>query len=509
MLFAKYDPVSPPPLPAAVRGALAGAVAAVAICRLWRLPEAGLPDYDSVRNWQVVGELAAGDFAHLFHHGSPGFLLFFAAVARVLGPGYFGLQLVNAGLALGGLAWFGAWVTAEARLRPGPAAAVVLLGGTGLLLTFSGRDFTMNSLGLLLGTGLLQSYFRRLHAPPAAAGGALLRAVGWLAAGLCCNYKFLFAVPILALLEWHRADGLLRRPGLALRALAVLALPYLLLGAAGVAVGLPWYRWLGFYFRTVWPAASNPAGRHATLHFDWEFYFRYLTDFELPLLLPALVAVAVAAIRAGYWRRGQPLPLAAFLAAWAGCLLLGMSLLLKAPRGLLLAYLPLAALLVLAAAAWLPHRAAGALLLASLGLNLYRLHTQLYAYLPSGYPAVAAWLRAHPAGDVAATGSLGLAPYLPEGQPLTVVLSAQKPFSITQNGIRYLLLDDYARVANLPGFDSLRRQLPLAAWPARPLLAPLLYLEHAEYTGLGYAQTLRRAAAAATDTAQLRLYYWR
>ena len=66
------------------------------------------------------------------------------------------------------------------------------------------------------------------------------------------------------------------------------------------------------------------------------------------------------------------------------------------------------------------------------------------------------------------------------------------------------------RVTNRPrSFTVSARQLPLAAWPARPLLAPLLYLEHAEYTGLGYAQTLRRAAAAATDTAQLRLYHWR
>ncbi len=500
MLFAKNDP--PPPLSAATRAALALAVLAVAVCRFWKLPEAGLPDYDSVRNWQVVQELAQGNFVDLFHHGSPGFLLFYAAVGQVSTQWFF-LQVLNAGLALAGLAWFGAWVAAQAQLRPGPAAAVVLLGGTGLLLTFSGRDFTMHSGALVLGTGLLSGYFRRLQA---SSPTALLQAAAWLTAGLCFNYKFLFALPILAVLEWHRADGLLRRPALAGRVAGILALPYVVLGAVGVAVGLPWHRWPAFYLRTVWPAAGNPAGRHGTLHFDFIFYFRYLTDFELPLLLPALAMVALAALRLGYWRRRQALPLAVFLAVWAAGLLLGLSLLIKAPRGLLLAYLPLAALLVLAAQQWLPRPAVGPFLLACLGLNLYRLQTQLFAYLPSGYPAVAAWLRAHPTGGVATTGSLGLAPYLPLARPLTVIVSGQKVPLLAPNGTRYLLLDDYARVTNLPGFGASRQRPPLAAWPSRPLLAPLLYLEHAEYTGLGYAETLRRAAEAATDSVQLRLY---
>src|ERR671921_360125 len=57
------------------------ALGAVGVFRLWRLPEAGPPDYDSVRNWQVIGELAQGNVTHLFHHGSPGFLLLYVPVA--------------------------------------------------------------------------------------------------------------------------------------------------------------------------------------------------------------------------------------------------------------------------------------------------------------------------------------------------------------------------------------------------------------------------------------------
>jgi hypothetical protein len=76
------------------------------------------------------------------------------------------------------------------------------------------------------------------------------------------------------------------------RVLAIVAAPYVVLGLAGVAAGLPWYRWLGFYVRTVVPAAANVAGRQSTLHLDLLYYPRYLLAFESPLLLLGVGAAA-------------------------------------------------------------------------------------------------------------------------------------------------------------------------------------------------------------------------
>ena len=479
------------------------ALLAVAALRLWRLPEAGPPDFDSVRNWQVVQELAQGNFAHLFHHGSPGFLLLYAPVA-VFTQRLLVFQGLNAGLGVAGLGWFADWVARQARLTGPEAAGLVLLGGTGLLLTFSGRDFTMSSASLVVAAGLLRSHYARLQQP---VPRRLVRVAAWLALGLCINYKFLFAVPILAVLEWWRADGLWRQA--ALRALLLLAAPYVLFGSLGVAVGLPWYRWLGFYWRTVVPAAANVAGRQSTLHLDLAYYLRYLATFESPVLLLGLVASLV--LVAGQWRRGglrrgQPLALLPYLLVWAGCLLGGMSLLIKAPRGLLLAYLPLAALAVLSGRQWLPRPALLAGLLAAAGLNVYRLQAQLYAPLPSRYPAVAAWLRQHGAARVASTVGNGLAPYLGPGQSLTVITDERELAGLRRQGVQYVLLDGYWRVAGVARFDSLRRQRPVAAWPAPQLHQPLLFLEHSEFTGLGFAETLAASRAAAADTLPLRLY---
>ena len=484
---------------------LAGALLLVAGLRLWRLPEAGPVDYDSVRNWQVVQELARGDFAHLFHHGSPGFLLLYAPVAW-LAQQFLVFQGLNALLGVAGLGAFGAWVARQARLRGPEAAGLVLLAGTSLLLTFSGHDFTMSSGSLVIFAGLLRAHYQRLHQPSA---GALLRTAVWLAAGLAFNYKFLFAVPILAVLEAWRADGLWRTPGLWWRGLLVLAAPYLVLGAVGVAAGLPWYRWLGFYVRTVVPAAANGAGRRGTLHLDLLYYPRYLLGYESPLLLVGLAAAAGLVGRSWYQRglrRSQPLPLLAYLLVWAGCLLGGLSLLLKAPRGLLFVYLSLAALAVLSGRRLMPKWALTLALALAVGLNVFRLQRELYRPLPSRYPAVAAWLRARGATRVASTVGLGLAPYLARNQTLTVINDERPVAALRRAGYDYLLLDGYWRVAGVARFDSLRRQRPVAAWPAPELHSALLFLEHSEFTGLGFTETLAARRAAAADTLPLRLY---
>ena len=482
---------------------LLSALLVVAVLRLWRLPEAGAPDFDSVRDWQLVQELAQGNFAHLFHHGSPGFLLLFAPVA-VFTQRFLVFQLINALLGVAGLGWFAGWVARQARLTGPEAAGLVLLGGTGLLLTFSGRDFTMSSASLVVAAGLLRSHYARLHR---AAPHRLVQVAAWLALGLCINYKFLFAVPILAVLEWWQADGLWRRA--TGRALLVLAAPYALLGLLGMAVGLPWYRWLGFYWRTVVPAAPNVAGREATLHLDLGYYPRYLATFESPLLLLGILAALVLVARQwrrGELRRGQPLALLPYLLVWAGCLLAGMSLLIKAPRGLLLAYLPLAALAVLSGRRLLPRWVLGAVLLAAIGLNMHRIQAQLYAPLPGQYPAVAAWLRQHGATRVASTIGNGLALYLGPSQSLTVITDERELDGLRRQGVQYVLLDGYWRVAGVARFDSLRQQRPVAAWPAPQLQQPLLFLEHSEFTGLGFDETLAASRAAAADSLPLRLY---
>lgn len=481
--------------------ALLLALGFILLLRLWRLPEAGLFNYDAVTDWQTVLGLAQGNGKLLFHHASPGFGLLFAPIAWVTHD-YRVFQALNAVLGVASLGIFGRFVSWAGQLGPAATAAVVLLAGTSLLLTGSGRDFTENTVSLGAVSGLMAAYYKRLHTHQPA---DLLRTAAWLAFGLCFSFKLLFTVPVLLVLEWWAADGLLWQRGTWWRALAIIALPYVVLGLAGVLVGLPWFRWPAIYYRSIFPKEANLAGNQDKIHLEPLFYLRYLAGFE-PTLLAGLVVGLVVWARPAYWRRGRPLALAPYLLVWAVCLLLGLSLLAKAPRALLFTFGPLATLLVLGARRLLPAWANNSGLLVALGFNLFILQREIYSRLPTYYPEVVAWLRAHHARRIATTAGIGIIPFADPDQTITLLNSEHQLAALRRQGYQYVLLDSYWRPANIVQFDSLRRQRPVAAWPEPQLTSPSLFLEHAEYTGLSYDQSLAHQRLAAQDSAQLRLY---
>lgn len=476
------------------------ALLVVAAVRLHGLRQVALPDYDSVRNWQIVQEVARGNLRHLFHHGSPGFSFLYAPVAWLTAD-FRVFQLLNALLAVAALGWLLRFISQETRLAGWQTALLTLFAGTSVFLTFSGRDFTMSSGSLLCFAGLLQAYYYRLRQPSRA---SLLRATGWLVAGLCFNYKFLLTLPILAVLELWHADGLLRQGGNWWRVALLLLAPYVVLGAVGVAAGLPWYLWPAGYYKVAFPDAANAAGRTNTLRFDGLYYLRYLWQFESPLLGIGM-ALLLLKLRPLVPRWRALLSLESYLLVWALCLLGGMSLLLKAPRGLLWAYPLLYVLAFLGLRRGLPAAWLVGAVVAAVGLNSYRLQREIFAYAPTRYPQVAAWLQAHGGGKVASTVSLGLAPFRPATDTVLSITDEHQLAALRRRGYRYVLLDGYWQVTGVARFDSLRRQPPLAAWPEPLLTSPLLFLEHSEYTGLGYLETIARQRAARPDSVQLRL----
>ncbi|MGI4734510.1 MAG: hypothetical protein ACRYG7_04955 [Janthinobacterium lividum] len=481
--------------------ALLLALGFILLTRLWRLPAAGLLNYDAVTDWQTVLGLAHGNGQLLFHHASPGFGLLFAPLAWLTSD-YRVFQVANAVVGVASLGIFGHFVSQAGKLGPAATAAVVLLAGTSLLLTSSGRDFTENTCSLGAASGLLAAYYRRLHTHQPA---DLLRAAAWLTLGLCFSFKLLFMVPVLLVLEWWAADGLLGQRGTWWRVLAIVAAPYVVLGAVGVLVGLPWFRWPAIYYRSIFPEETNLAGNQAKIHLEPFFYLRYLLDFE-PALLIGLVVGLVGWARPAWWQRGKALALAPYLLVWAVCLLLGLSVLAKAPRALLFACGPLAALLVMGLRRLLPAWAANVGLLGSLGLNLFSLQREVFSRQTTHYPEVVAWLRTHQARHIATTAGIGIMPFLDKNQVATLINSEHQLAALRRQGYQYVLLDSYWRPTNIAQFDSLRRQRPVAAWPEPQLTAPLLFLEHAEYTGLSYDQSLAHQRLAAQDTVQLRLY---
>ncbi|WP_045687832.1 hypothetical protein [Hymenobacter sp. AT01-02] len=475
-------------------------LAVVAAVRLYGLQYVALPDYDSVRNWQIVQEIAHGNLRHLFHHGSPGFSFLYAPVAWIT-TNFQVFQHLNALLGVAALGVLMRFVAQEARLVGWQLVLLTVFTGTSVFLTFSGRDFTMSSGSLLCFAGLVQAHYRRLQHP---SRQALLRTTGWLVAGLCLNYKFILTIPILAVLELWHGDGLLWNPGTLGRIALLLLAPYIVLGIVGVLAGLPWYLWPAVYYKVAFPDVANAAGRATTFRLDGLYYPRYLRDFESPALWPGLL-LGLLGLRRWLPKWRTLLPIQGYLAVWATCLVLGMSLLLKAPRGLLWAY-PLFYTLAFLGLRRLPTWAFGSVVAVAIAWNTYRLQQEIFDYAPTRYPQVAAWLQAHGGARVASTVSLGLAPFLPATDTVLAITDEKQLATLRRRGFRYVLLDGYWRVTGIARFDSLQQQRPVAAWPEPLLTAPLLFLEHSEYTGLGYLETIKRQQIARQDSLQLRLF---
>ena len=476
------------------------ALLVVAAVRLYGLAGAALPDYDSVRNWQIVQEVAAGNLTHLFHQGAPLFYLIFAPFVW-LGGNFQVLQHINSFLAVAAVGSLATFVGREARLSAWETAGLALFIGTSVFLTFSGRDFTMNSGNLLVFAGLLRAHYRRLQAP---SRSALLRAVVWLMLGISFNYRFLFTVPILAALELLHADGLLLQRGNAWRVLATLIGPFLVLGLVGWAAGLPLERhWPAVYYGLIMRGQPNLAGHTGIFRFDLLYYFYFLRDFESPLVLLTLLVAPVLWRRELFQQLRQP-NLVRYLAVWGYCFLAGMSLLIKAPRGLLLAYGVFYALAFLTMRRLLPGKVLVTVLLLAIGFNLYRIQREVYAYAPTNYPQVAAWLRAHQVNKLLTTAGQGVIPFVAP-MPVEVVTDERQLPSLRRQGYHYVLLDAYWHVAGIQRFNGLRQDPAVAAWPEPQLTAPLLFLEHSEYTGLTYHETLAQQQAAARDSFQLRV----
>ncbi|HSI91180.1 MAG TPA: hypothetical protein VK927_08685, partial [Adhaeribacter sp.] len=95
--------------------------------------------------------------------------------------------------------------------------------------------------------------------------------------------------------------------------------------------------------------------------------------------------------------------------------------------------------------------------------------------------------------------------YLPPAITYQPVMAPEMLPQLKQQGFTHLLLDDYRKVTNVPGFKALEQERPVFQSPEPHLAAPLLFLEHSEYTGLGFSETMALHQQSLADTVQLKL----
>jgi hypothetical protein len=136
---------------------------------------------------------------------------------------------------------------------------------------------------------------------------------------------------------------------------------------------------------------------------------------------------------------------------------------------------------------------------------LYKINREIYTYAQTNYPEIASYLKQHRIKKIAATVSLNLKPFLPPDVEYSIIMDEKELAGLKQRGFRYVLVDDYYKINNVLKFNALEKQKPVIDVPEKTLESPLLFLEHSEFTGLSFNQTMEIRRQTQAKTIGLRL----
>jgi len=470
--------------------------------RLHLLQQTGLPDYDSVRNWQIVQEIGNGNFQNLFHHASPGFFLFFAAFTPLFQEVQ-GFIYLNMLFSMGAVLLLIQFMHRHLAVPVPERFLIGLLYGLSVFAVSTGRNLATESMSIFLFMLMLERYYQRLLHQNAK---AFLQLAILLAISLTINYKFLLLLPVAILLEILVQDGVLTRKVL-LQAILIVAVPFLLFTLVAIAVHLPFYIYTAAVFNIKNPVTPNPAQRVGYFNFELLFYLKYIWHFELPLIVPAIFLFPLIFRREIFRYPFSQFNIYRYLFLVSYSFLLGMHLLLKAPRGLTFIYGLLYLIFYLVFKRIIPHRPILiTVLLLGLAYQFWKLEQAIYTYSGTSYNRVAHYLKQKQITKIATTASMGLVPYAAKYRiEVKVALTAPELFALKKAGFQYVLLDDHYKAANIQSFKLLETLPAEKSWPEPSLLSPLVYLDHAEFNNLTYDQLIRNQKKALQTLTQLRL----
>ncbi len=452
--------------------------------KAYRIPEQGLIDYDSVKNLQVAREMGKGNFQNLYRHASPGFNLLLAGVVNIFGN-YRWAEYLNCGVMLLATLIFSRFVSRELKFKTSEALFLFALIGSSLTLTFLGRSLTFDGLAFFLYCLFLKYYYQALLSQEKRKFYLAAFFYGLL---FTVDYKVLLLLPIIILLQIYQEGRSLRiKQWLACALIIFLVFSFFAL--AGVLVSLPWYKY--YLVAGIIPFKSDDHPNRVVGFFnaDLLYYFRYLFSFENPLLLIGLL-FSPFALKFGRLLTNRKINLVIFLAFFAFCLFLGMSVIQKAPRGLLYAYPLLYTLAFLTFKKYLLNKyLLAAVLISGIAFNFYAIQKNIYQYSQTNYGQIAAYLENRQVKKLAVTVSNKIIPFTDSGVELKEITHSDQLKSLKKAGYEYLLIDDYYKLTGielkLGGYQDAVLEVPEPG-----MLTPLLGLEHCEFAGFSYAEAL-------------------
>jgi hypothetical protein len=466
--------------------------------RIYLLPNIGLWSYDSCKNFMILAEIHQGNFSNIFVHASP-LLYFVFFLVSLVSENYIFLNIFNAFLAT--IVVF----LGLGSLKKYDKLVFSLFLGTSFFMMSASRYFSIDILGLLLFC-IFFIYYRK-NERHFFYKGILLGLV------FAVNYKVALAIGVLVLYdvfllgsriysEQTKNIDLLKK--MILKVLqkwvfitfGIISFT-LLIASLGVLLGKPFYVLPASWFKIIWqPNMIQKSGQ------EFSFYFRYFFGFENFIIFFGILLSVFYTFQSKQ-KNLQKINLELFFVI---VYFFVMCFIPKAPRGLVFIY-PMLYLLVFQALRRFIIRNSVfySIIFLSIAVQIYRFQIFTYSYSETNYPKIVQYLNKHKITKVASVVSLQIVPFLPKNISFASFKTQEELKLLKNQGFEYVLLDSSLEIANLQ-IHVVFAEAPILQFSEPSLLFEILYLEHSEFSGFSYTQSLENQKKLKAQKYHLKLY---
>ncbi|MCU0438222.1 MAG: hypothetical protein MUC49_09910 [Raineya sp.] len=314
----------------------------------------------------------------------------------------------------------------------------------------------------------------------------------WCGITLLINYKFIVVLPFMTLALWTIKNDIRLNKTLFFKVICYTSIgfiiPIIFLMILGSILGLAWYQYPATLY-SIFLVSGNPN----PTSYEFGYYFSYFLYFENFLIVIVFIG------RLFLWRLISFSIIEKFLMIVFIGVFVIMCFLPKAPRGLIFV-LPLIYIWLFIFIenfqekvyfSLLKKRILVGLFWISSTLQIYRVFTNLYFYKETSYPKVAQYLKNEKAKVVFTTLGAGIYPYLDKSVRLEILRDISDTIKFNQfTGKKYLLYDAFCETAGHKSLYVLKQKEAILKYPEKSILAPSLFLENSEYTGISFQKSL-------------------
>jgi hypothetical protein len=467
--------------------------------RIYLLNDTGLFDYDAVKNFMVAKEISKGEFINLFHHVSPTFNLLYGLLYKIFNN-YLILEYVDALLNVFSVVIFIHFLFTHLKLNLFQTCLLLMISGMSLFMVNSSRYFGIESLSLFLFVMTIIYYFKNLES---GFDKYLYRAVLCYALLMTVNRKFLVFIFIVLVIELIQRNRKLTLRNIFISS-GIMLTPFLIYPLVGYLLGLPILHYYASLYCMFFQIEGNPI-HYSTFNSDYFYYLKFFYYYENPLLIIVLFLFPVL-FRKELFRNLGEINIYNFLFIVTYCFMAGMSVINKAPRGLLGIYLFLYFFLFLCLSKNFQNKLVlGLLAFLILVFDIYQINKNIYKYSHTNYDEVASYIVNKKIKKLVTTVGINIIPFLNEDIEVRMIFDEKELVGLRKQGFDYVLLDDFHYLTNINQFNEIQKLKSVFQVKEPSLLAPLMSLELSEYSSIGFYETLKLRKMVENDQFQLRL----